>query len=225
MNLLSRLPVWVPVAYIPQVWADFQKSSAANAATARAQVLQHTLNLAFGDLMRASHFGVTVTMMDGTQGAVCPRAVLYVSDQPEERDIVCLKRQGTAFSCTPCMAPLSSCGRRSCVPHKKRNVLKMVGKQLKGAGMRGTYGTGVIIGAMEMKNSIHCIVRASRAWAGLGSGCLLLYQVFVFDRLHVRPPLRLRICPLCVLFVVHVLVMCCMSFCFVVCGGMSLTYR
>lgn len=190
MNLLSRVPVWVTVAYVPQVWADFQKTSAANAATARAQVLQHTLNLAFKELMQASHFGVTVTMMDGTQGTVSPRVVLYVSDQPEERDIVCLKRQGTAFGCTTCVAPASSCGRRSGVPPKKRNVLKMVGKQLKGGRMRGTYGTGVVIDAMEMKYSIHCIVPALAAWAGLGSGCPMLYQIFGFDRLHVRSTLE-----------------------------------
>lgn len=197
MNLLSREPVWVTVAYVPQVWADFRKCSASNAAAARAQVLQHTLNLAYGDLMRASHFGVAVTMMDGTQAVVSPRVVLYVCDQPEERDIVCLKRHGTAFSCTPCMAPSRGCGRRPSVPHKQRNVLKMVGKQLKGARMRGTYGAGVIIDAMEMKYSIHCIVPALAAWAGLGSGCLLLYKIFGFDRLHVRLPFRLCLCMQC----------------------------
>eukprot|EP00170_Pyropia_yezoensis_P002886 contig_12097_g2892 len=43
---------------------DFQKCSAPNAAAACAQVLQRTLKLAFGDLMRVSHFGIAVIMMD-----------------------------------------------------------------------------------------------------------------------------------------------------------------
>lgn len=148
MNLMSCVPFWVAVAYVTQVWADFQKCSATNAAQSRAEVLQHTLNLAFRDLMRASHFDVTVTVMDATQGVVSPRIALYVSDQPEERDFLCLTRHGTAFSSTPCMAPLRSSVLCSGVPYKSI-VLKMVGKQLKGARLRGTHGTGVIIDAME----------------------------------------------------------------------------
>lgn len=70
-------------------------------------------------------------------------------------------------------------------PAKARNVLKTVGFQLKGAGMRGIRGNGVRIQAIEMASSIHCIVPVLAAWAGLGPGCLLLYQIFGFDRLHI----------------------------------------
>lgn len=216
MTLILRVPAWATVAYVLQVWADFQECSAANEGRSSAQVSQHTLNLAFGGLMRASHFGVTVTMMDGTQGVVSPRVVLNVSDQPEERDILCLKRHGTAFSYTPCMAPLSSYRRRSDVPHKKRNVLKIVSKQLKGARLRGTHGTGLIIDAMEALYSIHCIVPALAAWAGLGSGCLLLCQMFGFDRLNVRPSLQLT--PIRVFFII----MYCLVFLSVVCAWATL---
>lgn len=37
-----------------------------------------------------------------------------------------------------------------------------------------------------MAGSFHCVVPALAGWAGLGSGCLLLYQVFGFDCFHVR---------------------------------------
>jgi len=117
-----------------------------------------------------------------------PRLILYVSDQPEERDIVCLKRHGSAYDCTPCMARSTSCGvrpSRSNSP-KKRNVLKTVKLQLKVARMRGIRGNGVVINAIETANSIHCVMPALAGWAGLGSGPLLLYQIFGFDRLHVR---------------------------------------
>lgn len=86
---MLRVPGWVTVAYVPQVWANFHKCFAVNAARPRAQVLEHTLNWAFRDLRRASHFGVNVTMSDGTKGVGSPRVGLYVRDQPEYRDILC----------------------------------------------------------------------------------------------------------------------------------------
>lgn len=94
MNLLLRVAAWVSAANDPQVWADFQKCSSSSAAPARAQVLQQTLTLAFGDLKRVCHFGASLTMMDGTRCVVSPRVVLYVSDQPDERDM-CVRRRGT----------------------------------------------------------------------------------------------------------------------------------
>lgn len=139
---------------------------------------------------------MTVTMTDATQGIVLARAELCVSYQPEELDTICLLRHGTEPGCTPCTVPAHSSGRRSGIPPQKHEVLKIVGKKIKGARMRGTYGSGAVLGAMEMKCSIYRTVKALAASAGSGSECHLLYRIFIFDRLYVRYPERL--CSTCV---------------------------
>jgi len=188
MNIVSKAPEWVVVAYMPQVRSRYEAMSQSKAAEARAEILQRTIALVFRDVMLASHFGADMTLPDGVVVNISPRLILYVSDQPEERDVVCLKRHGSAYDCTPCMARSTSSGVRPSRGNspKERNVLKTVKLQLKGARMRGIRGNGVVINAIETANSIHCVVPALAGWAGLGSGPLLLYQIFGFDRLHVR---------------------------------------
>jgi len=162
--------------------------SQSKAAEARAEILQGTIALVFRDIMLASHFGADMTLPDVVVVNISPRLILYVSDQPEERDFVCLKRHGSAYDCTPCIARSTSSGVRPSRGNspKKRNVLKTVKLQLKVARMRGIRGNGVVINAIENANSIHCVVPALAGWAGLDSGPLLLDQIFGFDRLHVR---------------------------------------
>jgi len=86
--------------------------SQCKAAEARAEILQRTIALVFRDVMLSSHVGMGMTLPDGLVMNINPRLILYVSDQPEERDDVCLKRHGSAYDCTPCMARSTSCGDR-----------------------------------------------------------------------------------------------------------------
>jgi len=135
MNIVSKALEWVVVAYMPQVRSRYEAMSQSKAAEARAEILQHTIELVFRDVMLAGHFGTEMTLPDGVVMNISPRLILYVSDQPEERDVVCLKRHGSAYGCTPCMARYTSCGPRPSrgSSPKKRNVLKTVKLQLKGA--------------------------------------------------------------------------------------------
>jgi len=188
MNIVSKAPEWVVVAYMPQVRSRYEEISQSKAAEALAEILQRTIALVFRDVMLASHFGADMTLPDGVVVNISPRLILYVSDQPDKRDVVCLKRHGSTYDSTPCMARSTSSGVRPSRGNspKKQNVLKTVKLQLKGARMRGIRGNGVVINAIETANSIHCVVPALAGCAGLGSGPLLLYQIFEFDRLHVR---------------------------------------
>jgi len=188
MNIVSKAPEWVVVAFMPQLRSRYEAMSQSMAAEARAEILHRNITLVFRDVMLASHFGAEMTLPDGVVVNISPRLILYVSDQPEERDVVCLKRHGSAYDCTPCMAHSTSSGvqpSRGNSP-KKRNVPKTVKLQLEGARMRSIRGNNVVINAIETANITHCVVPALAGWAGLGSGPLLLYQIFVFDRLHVR---------------------------------------
>jgi len=112
MNIVSKAPEWVVVAYMPQVWSRYEILSQSKAEEARAVILQRTIALVFRDVMLASHFGTKMTLPDGVVMNISPRFILYVSDQPEERDVACLKRHGSANDFTPCMARSTSSGVR-----------------------------------------------------------------------------------------------------------------
>lgn len=145
MNIVAMKLVFVTVACFPQVRKHFVKSAPAKAAAALAEVVQRTLALGFRKLMQASHLGAEMTPADGSVAQVSPRVFLYVSDKPEERDVLCLKRHGSAFDCTPCMAPSKTYGVRWAAAPRARNFLKAVGQQLRGAAMRRKRGNGVLI--------------------------------------------------------------------------------
>lgn len=103
MHIVTKKPVRVTVAYVPHIWAKFETMSASKAATVRSKILQSTLALAFRDLIVASHFGAEMNLPDGSSVLVTTRVILYISNQPEERDVLCLKGHGSACDCTPCM--------------------------------------------------------------------------------------------------------------------------
>lgn len=92
MNILTKKPVNVTVAYVPRVWAKFEAILKKKAAAARAKVLRRILALVFRDLMLASHFIAELTVPNGATFLACPRVILYTSDQPEERDLLFSKR-------------------------------------------------------------------------------------------------------------------------------------
>jgi len=162
MNIVSKAPEWVVVAFMPHVRSRYEAMSQSKAAEARAEILQRTIALVFRDVMLASHFGAEMTLPDGVVVNIRPRLILYMSDQPEECEVVCVKRHCSAYDCTPCMARCTSSGVRPSRGDspKTRNVLQTVKLQLQGARMRGIRGNGVVINAIETANSIHSVVPA-----------------------------------------------------------------
>jgi len=144
--------------------------------------------------MLASPCGAEMRLRDGTTVIVSPRVLLCVCDQPEERAVLCLKRHGSTYDCTPCMARSNASSNVGDKRPRARSVLKTVTAQMKEAGMRSVYGMGGEIEDLETEYSGHCIVPALAGGAGLGSGCFMLYKLPGFDRLHVR-----HYCASCVL--------------------------
>lgn len=186
VNIVTSKVGWYTVAYVPSVAAKHEPMSKPKAAQARAELLQRTIGLVFYRCMLASHCGAEMRLRDGTKVIVSPRVLLYVCDQPEERAVLGLKRHGSTYDCTPCMARSNASSNVGDKRPRARSVLKTVTAQMKGAGMRGVYGMGGEIEDLETDYSVHCIVPALAGWAGLGSGCFMLYKLPGFDRLHVR---------------------------------------
>ena len=190
INIVTKKVGWHTIAYVPSVAGKHEPMSKAKAAQTRAELLQRTLAMVFYRCMIASHCGAELLLRDGTKVIVCPRVLLYVCDQPEGRAVLGLKQHGSTYDCTPCMARSDASSNIGEKRPRARSVLKTVTAQMRGASLRGVYGMGRTIEDLETDYSVRCIVPALAGWAGLGSGCFMLYKLPGFDRLHVRtrPP-------------------------------------
>jgi len=104
VNIVTSKVGWYTVAYVPSIAAKHEPMSKPKAAQARAELLQRTIGLVFYRCMLASHCGAEMRLRDGTKVIVSPRVLLFVCDQPEERAVLGLKRHGSTYDCTPCMA-------------------------------------------------------------------------------------------------------------------------
>jgi len=80
MNIVSKAPEWVVVAYMPQVRSRYEAMSQSKAVEARVEILQRTIAPVFRDVMLASHSGAETTLPDGVVVNISPRLILYVSD-------------------------------------------------------------------------------------------------------------------------------------------------
>ena len=186
INIVTKKVGWHTIAYVPSVAGKHEPMSKAKAAHTRAELLQRTLAMVFYRCMIASHCGAELLLRDGTKVIVCPRVLLYVCDQPEERSVLGLKQHGSTYDCTPCMARSNASSNIGEKRPRARSVLKTVTAQMRKARLRGVYGMGRTIEDLQTDYSVRCIVPALAGWAGLGSGCFMLYKLPGFDRLHVR---------------------------------------
>jgi len=116
---------------------------------------------------------------------VSPRLLLFCCDYQEELNSLSLKQHGSTYDCTKCIADSESFAGRQWVNEQRIDVIYKVTAQLDGARMRKEHGNTAAVKETEPNNGIHCRVPDLAGWAGLGSGCQILYQVTGFDRLHV----------------------------------------
>jgi len=186
INIVSKKVGWKPIAFVPSVAGQHEPMAKAKAAQTRAEVLLRTLAMVFYRCMIHSHCGAELLLCDGTKVIVCPRVLLYVCDQPEERAVMGLKQNGSTYDCTPCMARYDASTNIGKKRPRARSVLKTVTAQMRKASLRRFYGMGRTIEDLETDYSVRYIVPALAGWAGLGSGCFMLYKLPGFDRLHVR---------------------------------------
>lgn len=186
ISVLTDKEDWVTVAIIPQVGDKLEPMSAEKASRLRARLLQTTLHLVLRRLLQASPFGVKMALPDGTVVVVSPRLLLYQCDYPEERSIMGLKNQGSAFDCTQCMVPSKVSCTAAGLNHPDRPVLPTVDAQLKASKISDTRGYTRTVKDLMNLFGIRATVPELAAWAALGSGPRLLYKAPGFDELHVR---------------------------------------
>jgi len=184
VNNISEELRWVTLAYTPQVDSKFLQTRKGH--EVRAERLQRILHLVVYTCMVVSHRGVWLQVPGGGSVRVSPRVLVYVCDQPEEREILCLKVSGCFFPCTPCMVERDNSCTAAGAAAQSRDVDATVKSQLSNATIGTFWGAASRRAEVEMEHSLNSVVPALAAWAGLANGPRMLYRLPGFDRLHVR---------------------------------------
>jgi len=174
---------WVTLAYIPQVEAKFLETMRGQ--EVRAELLQRILHVVFRTSLLADHDGMWLNLPGGGCERVSPRALLYVSDQPEERAVLCLKGSGCLFPCTACTVGRDTSCTEAGTSAPAKDVHETVLAQLRSVLMGNFGGAGAMRTEAEMAHSLNSLVPALAAWAGLRNGSRMLYRLPGFDRLRV----------------------------------------
>ena len=149
-------------------------------------MLQRVVHLALPLTISASHDGVP--FHDSIRGELraFPRLILYQCDQPEEREVLCLKPGLCSRTCSTYNVHVTQLGAPEAVKATKRDVVFMLEKQLEAAGhfqygrerQRRQY--------REKRQSLNSYAPALAGMAGLTTAPFLLYQIIGFDVLQVR---------------------------------------
>jgi len=158
VNINTKDVRWVTLAHITQVESKFLETL--TGPEMRAELLQRILHLAFGCSMLASHSGAWLNLPGGVRVRFSPRALLYVCDEPEERALMCLKRTGCLFPCTPCMVGQEDSCSASGADAPSRDVQETVRAQLKNATMGAFWGAAARRAEVESEHSLNSAVPA-----------------------------------------------------------------
>lgn len=151
----------------------------------RDSLLQRCLAVLLDDVISASLDGAPVTLSQhGTLLAV-PRVTLYAADQPEERHVLGLQGNRCSYPCSACMSTKDELSLPRCMG-VRRDVLGMLNVQMEATLLADESKGGARLRVIAQTTSALPFVPVLGAIQGLGSGCLLLYEVFGFDMLHVR---------------------------------------
>ena len=183
ININTDKVRWVTLAYIPQVEAKFLETMRGQ--EVRAELLQRILHVVFRTSLLADHDGMWLNLPGGGCERVSPRALLYVSDQPEERAVLCLKGSGCLFPCTACTVGRDTSCTEAGTSAPAKDVHETVLAQLRSVLMGNFGGAGAMRTEAEMAHSLNSLVPALAAWAGLRNGSRMLYRLPGFDRLRV----------------------------------------
>ena len=152
----------------------------------RCGVLQRVLFLAFREVIKASRDGVELAerWKDGALWAF-PRVLLYVSDQPEERAVLCLKPGNCAYPCSLCKVEKGDAGAPVALRSADRVVIRTLERQVEGATHLATGANGQRRVHLESLDSTNSFVPVLAAMPGLSIPPHVLYKMIGFDALHV----------------------------------------
>jgi len=181
----------------------------------RSALLQRVLYLAFRTTVFASHTGVA-HVHEGKTLVAFPRLLLYMSDQPEEKAVLCLKGGNCRHPCSTCTVRVEEAGAPAALSAKERDAVTTVERQLEGSAHKRYQRESVPRAELEEMDSAHNRLPVVAGMAGMTTAPFMMYESIGFDALHVRSLFRF----VCV--VAYHLILCvgeCMSWsCWVVVG-------
>lgn len=198
VNVVTGEVEWEPIAYIPLVRKQKEPSAEMRGRERRSAVLQRVLYLAFRTTITASHIGV-LHEHDGKSYVAFPRLLLYMSDQPEEKAVLCLKGGSCQHPCSTCVVHVKEAGAPAALSAKERDAVLTVERQLEGAAHKRYQRQSVRRTELEAMESAHNRVPVLAGMAGMTTAPFLLYKSIGFDALHVSEAwsdlcLFLRLC-------------------------------
>lgn len=196
VNVITGEAEWEPIAYIPIVRKQKEPSADVRARDRRSAILQRVLYLAFRTTITASHIGV-LHERAGKQYVAFPRLLLYLSDQPEEKAVLCLKGGSCKHPCSTCLVQVTEAGAPEALNSEDRNAMRTVERQLEGAAHKRFQRETLRRNELEAMESAHNRVPVVAGMAGLSTAPFLLYKTIGFDALHVRCLILWWLPPLC----------------------------
>lgn len=110
VNALAKTEEWMNIAYVPQISTEKGSAGAERSRLRQMAILQRVLYLALRSTVSASHNGIQASAGSRGQLLAFPRVILYLRDQPEERQVLCFKPGMCRRSCTLCEALVSDLG-------------------------------------------------------------------------------------------------------------------
>lgn len=155
----------------------------------RSALLQRVLYLAFRTTVVASHIGVA-HVHEGKNLVAFPRLLLYMSDQPEEKAVLCLKGGNCRHPCSTCIVRVEEAGAPAALNAKDRDAVITIERQLEGAAHKRYQRESVRRAELEAMDSAHNRVPVVAGMAGMTTAPFMLYKSIGFDALHVRSVFR-----------------------------------
>ena len=184
VNVVTGEAEWEPIAYIPLVRKQKEPSAEVRGRERRGAILQRVLYLAFRTTVVASHVSVLYEH-EGKRLVAFPRLLLYMSDQPEEKAVLCLKGGSCQHPCSTCVIRVDEAGAPAALSAEERNAVLTVERQLEGAAHKRYQRESVRRTELEAMDSAHNRVPVVAGMAGMTTAPFLLYKSIGFDALHV----------------------------------------
>lgn len=173
-------------AYVPQLSTENGSAGAERSRLRRMAILQRVLYLAFRSTISASYNGVPDSAVARCQLLACPRIILYLCDEPEERQVLCFKNVMCRRPRTLSDVMVSDLGTDAALDAKYRCLASVVERQLEAYGHCQHRREKRRCLHIEREWSVNSQPPSLAAMAGLCTPPLLLCKIVAIDVLHVR---------------------------------------
>lgn len=137
MNERNQKPRWENIACVPVVKTLQEPAASKRAKPRRSAILQRALYLSLLSTIAASHVGVSMRHPITNQPLLSfPRLLAYISDQPEERAVLCLKSGMCERTCSFCDVKREIAGASEALNARERDTMKTLQRQWEAACLR-----------------------------------------------------------------------------------------